>query len=161
MTGRIRTDEITGPLEQSVAFPSGMTFPNRALGNNVLDWYEEGIFTPYIYGGTAAGSGTYDATSVFGSFVRIGNVITLNFRIGWTAHTGTGQMIIGGIPYLPSAGGQPLGTFTQSTGAVPLAMQKVAGFCWMHGNGAVYRDFTAVNMATTGGVICSGSYVTG
>jgi len=66
-----------------------------------LDWYEEGIFTPVIVGTTSAGSGTYTAQA--GRFTRIGNVVNLWITIGWSAHTGTGNMRLTGLPYVNNA----------------------------------------------------------
>lgn len=100
MTGRIRTEELTGPLGGSVAFPGGMTFPNRTLGNNVLDWYEEGEWNPSITYSTTAG--TWGNSVSRGSFCRIGNQVTVSLKItigsSWAA--GTGSMRIY-PPYYP------------------------------------------------------------
>lgn len=100
MTGRIRTEELTGPLGGSVAFPGGMTFPNRTLGNNVLDWYEEGTYSPTISYATTAGSWGNSTSS--GIFCRIGNIVTISIKItiGSTWSAGTGTMSIA-PPYPP------------------------------------------------------------
>jgi hypothetical protein len=80
----------------------GMSFGNAAqAGGTVLDWYEEGMFTPVIAGATTAGAGTY--TVQLGRFTRIGNRVEFNLHITITAHTGTGAMLITGLPYLSEA----------------------------------------------------------
>jgi hypothetical protein len=53
-------------------------------------------FTPTVIGLTTAGVGTY--TSQQGSAQLIGNRVYFNASLGWTAHTGTGDMAIGGLP---------------------------------------------------------------
>lgn len=78
---------------------SGITFPAaRVLASdpNTLDDYEEGTWTPMIAGVATAGTGTY--TTQVGRYTRIGNIITLHFYLVWTAHTGTGNMILANLP---------------------------------------------------------------
>jgi len=60
----------------------------------------EGTFTPTIVGGTTAGTGTYTVQS--GIYQKIGNRVHFSLSIAWTAHTGTGNMLIGGLPHTPA-----------------------------------------------------------
>jgi hypothetical protein len=79
---------------------NGLQFPatQAASANaNTLDDYEEGSWTPTIVGGTTAGAGTY--TTQVGKYTKIGNSVTITGRVTWTAHTGTGGMRIGGLPF--------------------------------------------------------------
>lgn len=67
-------------------------------GGTALGAYlEQQTWTPTIVGGTAAGAGTYTTQS--GYYTRIGNMIFCQATIVWTAHTGTGDMYIGGYPF--------------------------------------------------------------
>jgi hypothetical protein len=75
---------------------------------NTLDDYEEGTFTPVITGTTAAGVGTYSLQA--GKYTKIGNAVLFNVDIAWTAHTGTGNLTITGLP------------FTNGTMTIPLAL---------------------------------------
>lgn len=59
--------------------------------------YTTGTITPTIVGTTAAGVGTY--TSQLGKWARWGNLVYFNLTVAWTAHTGTGNMEIAGLPY--------------------------------------------------------------
>jgi hypothetical protein len=68
----------------------------------VLDWYEEGTFTPTVSGTTTAGTATY--TTRTGSFTRVGNRVFFNTNIAYSGHTGTGATTITGLPYTSSAG---------------------------------------------------------
>lgn len=55
-----------------------------------------GTWTPTINGTTTAGAGTY--TTRVGTYAIIGNCILLNCNVTWTAHTGTGNMTVTGLP---------------------------------------------------------------
>jgi hypothetical protein len=79
---------------------SGITFPATQVASsdaNTLDDYEEGTFTPAISGTTSAGTGTY--TTQFGRYTKVGRVVTCDITITWTAHTGTGNLEIDGLPF--------------------------------------------------------------
>lgn len=77
---------------------NGITLGNTANANaTALDWYQEGTFTPVLYGLTSAGTGTYTEQS--GRYTRIGNTVTITLSLGWSAHTGTGTMRISGLPF--------------------------------------------------------------
>jgi hypothetical protein len=87
---------------------AGITFNGDTAAANELDDYEEGTFTPVIEGTTTAGTGTYSANGQIGRYVKIGKVVTVWIRLGWTAHTGTGNGAIGALPFTSQAisGGQ-------------------------------------------------------
>ena len=75
-------------------------FPATAVASadaNNLDDYEEGTFTPTILGTTTAGTGTYSTQS--GRYTKIGNTVTVAGFLVWSAHTGTGSMRMGGLPF--------------------------------------------------------------
>lgn len=79
---------------------AGISFPatqSASSNANTLDDYEEGTFTSTIIGLTSAGTGTYGAQN--GKYTKIGNVVTFSVDINWTAHTGTGNMAIAGLPF--------------------------------------------------------------
>lgn len=64
-----------------------------------LDWYHEGQFIPLAIGSTSAGAATY--TSQAGKYTRIGNIVFFSLTLGWSSHTGTGELSISlnDIPY--------------------------------------------------------------
>jgi len=83
---------------------SGITFPATqvaATDANTLDDYEEGTFTPTIVGGTIAGVGVYAVQKA--NYTKVGNLVFFNIYVGTTAHTGTGDMGIGGLPFTSNA----------------------------------------------------------
>jgi hypothetical protein len=75
----------------------GIQFNGDTAGANALDDYEEGTFTPTVEGSSTAGSGTYGTRQ--GTYTKIGNLVTINVWIHWTAHTGTGDMLLANFPF--------------------------------------------------------------
>jgi hypothetical protein len=79
----------------------GITFPATQVAStdpNTLDDYEEGTWTPTVLGSTTAGTATY-STQV-GTYTRIGRKVTLLGTLGYSAGTGTGNLNIGGLPFV-------------------------------------------------------------
>jgi hypothetical protein len=72
--------------------------PNAAAtSTTALDYYQRGTFTPTVKGATTAGVGTYTLQS--GSYTRIGNRVMFECQVAWTAHTGTGSLVLDGLPF--------------------------------------------------------------
>lgn len=67
------------------------------LGSGTLGNYEFGTFTPTIDGLSSAGAGTYTTQS--GWYQVIGQVCFFNIDLTWSAHTGTGDAQISGLPF--------------------------------------------------------------
>ena len=53
-------------------------------------------FTPVLSGTTTAGVGTY--TQQTGYYSQVGSVVSFRLSLKWAAHTGTGNMVISGLP---------------------------------------------------------------
>jgi hypothetical protein len=88
-----------GVLELS----GGITFPATAVAAsnaNTLDDYEEGTWTPVIEGSSTAGTGTY-STQV-GRYTKVGNTVVAHLFLDWSAHTGSGNLRIAGLPFTPA-----------------------------------------------------------
>lgn len=82
----------------------GLTFPSAQVActdPNTLDDYREGTFTPVLSGTTAAGAGTY--TIQEGSYTKIGRSVYFRLRVTITAHTGTGNLRVDGLPLAAAA----------------------------------------------------------
>jgi len=73
------------------------------MTSQLLNWYEEGTFTPTIIGTSTAGTGTYNAQG--GRYTRIGRVVTFQLYVDWSAHTGTGNMEVAGLPFTSNTTG--------------------------------------------------------
>lgn len=99
------TTQNTGNSKDAILQLKETSSSGIYLGNSnngrllTLDWYEEGVFTPTITGTTVAGTGTYTANFRNGVYTRIGNMVYISLAIAWTAHTGTGNLIITGLPF--------------------------------------------------------------
>lgn len=94
------TFDENGNLVQGTA-AKGVNFtantPAAGMTSQLLNWYEEGTWTPVIVGSTSAGTGTY--TTQTGRYTRIGRTVHFTAYVVWTAHTGTGNMYISGLPF--------------------------------------------------------------
>lgn len=90
--------DISGAAAGQIVFPATQ---NPSAGANTFDDYEEGSFTPVIKGTGVVGAGTY--TSQLGSYTKLGNTVTYAMLVTWTAHTGTVNEIIDGLPFTANA----------------------------------------------------------
>jgi hypothetical protein len=113
---------------------AGITFPaavSASSNANTLDDYEEGTFTPTIIGSTSAGTGTYAGGGQVGTYTKIGRLVNVSIYLEWTAHTGTGNMYISGLPFTPAsetAGSIGLiNNITLSANNVPFVMTALDG----------------------------------
>jgi len=79
---------------------AGITFNGDTAAANELDDYEEGTWTPGLQGSSTAGTST--TGTIKGKYTKIGNYVTANFYIDWTAFSGTGDLRITGLPFTVS-----------------------------------------------------------
>jgi hypothetical protein len=92
----------------------GIQFNGDTAAANALDDYEEGTWTPAIIGSTTAGTGTYSGRT--GTYTKIGRMVYVRAEIEWSAHTGTGNMYINGLPFTSSvSAGVSIGQFANIT----------------------------------------------
>ena len=80
------------------------------MTSEILNDYEEGTFTPTMLGTTLAGVGVY-GTQV-GFYTKIGNVVTVQAYLDWTAHTATGSMRLGGLPFTTNSTANSISSVT-------------------------------------------------
>jgi hypothetical protein len=103
---------VTGVIAVGGATPttngSGITFPatqSASSDANTLDDYEEGTFTPTVAGATTTGSATYSQQE--GYYVKIGGFVRVYGRIAFTSATGTGRLLLTGLPFANVGGDGP------------------------------------------------------
>jgi len=92
-------------LSDNIAFASGKGLDFSATSDGggiatqteVFSNYEQGRWTPRIEGSTTAGTTTY--TAQYGSYTVIGNTCTIRGYCNWSAATGTGTLLMKGLPY--------------------------------------------------------------
>jgi hypothetical protein len=65
--------------------------------SELLADYEEGEFTPTVEGTTSAGSATY--AYQIGRYTKTGNRVSFTLRVGWSGGTGTGNLLVAGLPF--------------------------------------------------------------
>jgi hypothetical protein len=75
----------------------GIQFNGDTAAANALDDYEEGTFTPTAYGADTTGTTTYGDRS--GRYTKIGRQVTAVVYLTVTNMTGTGVLIIDGLPF--------------------------------------------------------------
>ena len=67
------------------------------MTSELLNDYEEGTWTPVAAGSTTAGVGTYSFQ--VGSYRKVGSLVYVTLFMSWSAHTGTGNGLITGLPF--------------------------------------------------------------
>lgn len=129
-------------------------------GGTLLNQYVEGTFTPVVSGNTTAGVGTY--TAQVGTYQRIGNRVHFQLRVTWTAHTGTGVLLVS-LPFTANAAANnyaPLAVYFDGTDAagqfiayVPAGGSQAVITGHVSGTGLV-----SVNVRAAGDLMISGNY---
>ena len=76
---------------------SGGVYLGGTGAANKLDDYEEGNWTPVYSGTSVTGTGTYTRQS--GVYVKVGDLVYASCTIGISAHTGSGNAEVTGLPY--------------------------------------------------------------
>ena len=104
--------EVAQFNDNGLKFPNGKGIDfsstgdgNGTMGNELLDDYEEGSWSPTIYGGTTAGSYSYQSNRTGGKYTKIGNLVYVEgvLRIESITSAGAGDLYMGGFPYATSA----------------------------------------------------------
>lgn len=85
---------------------SGVKFPPTQVAStdvNTLDDYKETDFssTVSVEGTSAAGTPTW--TTRIATATKVGNIVHVNLALTWSAHTGTGNIRITGLPHTSNA----------------------------------------------------------
>ena len=131
----------------------GIKFPETQVAStnaNTLDDYEEGTWTPTLVCQTTAGVGTY--TDRKGRYTKIGNVCYFTMNLSWTAHTGTGNMFITGLPFTALEGTYNCQLLTnnltytgQITGTITTGESRIVIYTYVGGGalGVVNKDSAA------------------
>lgn len=75
----------------------GLKFNGDTAAANALNDYETGTWTPRVEGASSAGTGSYGNQT--GSYVKVGNLVCLNFDYTLSSHNGSGSFRIKGLPF--------------------------------------------------------------
>ena len=80
----------------------------QGSGNELLDDYEEGTFTPTALGTTTSGAPTYQHQAGF--YTKVGNLVVAAINVSITnAGSNSGELKIGGWPFTPKSGTEGVG----------------------------------------------------
>jgi hypothetical protein len=124
ITGNNCCDNILGGIEINCTNTSPNIITdvnvsgNQASGNGTVQiavgqyvGFVQGVersFLPVISGSTSAGVGTYASRN--GTYTIIDNIVYFQMSCEWTAHTGTGDILISGFPFAAqNSEPQPIG----------------------------------------------------
>lgn len=135
------TPQLTALGIGAAAGASGLTFDGTNLLGNYVDWT---TWTPTLIGESTAGTTTY--TTQTGYYTRIGNIAIVQFSISISAATGTGNVLIGGLPFTIS--GSSFSTGSISTGNVTFPSGKT---CLMLNGNAGTSNFHILASGTAAG----------
>jgi len=141
----------TGNLIQGTA-NKGINFtantPAAGKTSQLLNWYEEGNWTPTTTSITV-NSGSFTSA---GTYTRIGRQVTVVWRqTGGNITTVGGSSYIEGLPFVAGSGGQVL-----SAGAV--SDTAATGVCALYNASGTMRIYIATTIANTAGIALSITY---
>lgn len=83
-------------------------YPGFMLEDADEDWSD--TYVPTVEGSTTAGVGTY--TTQWGQFRKTSNTIQVQINVGWSAHTGTGDLLVD-LPFVANNNQQTLTVSTE------------------------------------------------
>jgi len=91
-----RTQTSNGIVQGSAATGYNFTANTPAAGmtSQLLNWYEEGTWTPAV-----SGFGTVSYTTQNGKYTRTGNLVHITGKVSFSGASGTSAVSITGLPY--------------------------------------------------------------
>ncbi len=96
---RARIDSGGALIFASGNAAGGVKLPNAANSDaQVMDWFQEGSWTPTVVGATTAGAASsYPIQSA--RYLRFGRLVYVEIELQWSGHTGAGVTRIQGLPW--------------------------------------------------------------
>jgi hypothetical protein len=135
----------TGNIIQGTAakgFDFSANTPAAGKTSTVLNWYEEGTFTPTVIGSVTAGTATYAIQ--IGRYTRIGNRVFINLTLSYSAGTGTGFLRIAGLPFASNSTANNYQTMSAYVANVTLAALTICLPLIDAGKSEIYINQNAV-----------------
>jgi len=136
---------------------------------NVLDWYEEGTWTPSVTFVTPGDLNIVLATGA-GSYTRIGNKIICRFYIStstFTHTTASGDLRVNGLPFVvggisAAGGGMRFNNFTKA-GYTQFVPEAIPGVSYLRvacgGSGVGVQQLTAADTPSGGTLVLIGTII--
>ena len=150
---------VQGTAAKGINFTANT--PAAGMTSQLLNWYEEGTWTPVAKGTTTAGTGTYSVQ--IGRYTRIGRRVFFTLHLTWSAHTGTGNLYFDGLPYASNSTANLY--FTHSVWASNLTFTGQIAPIQANNSTSIFLDQVASNAAaatvpmdTSAEITISGSY---
>jgi hypothetical protein len=76
-----------------------------SMSSELLDFYEEGTFTPSLFGASTTGSPSYSSQT--GHYIRIGNLCSVGVKLHLTSKGSmSGEIRVSGLPFTASSSSQ-------------------------------------------------------
>jgi hypothetical protein len=138
----------------SSRLPTGLKFGTLSNDASVLDYYEEGTWTPTLVGSSTAGS--YTLTSGTAKYTRIGRVVHVTFSSSITINTaGTGVARFGGLPFAKMSGTILTGATWVSNVTLPVVNSGISVNAWTSGADSTFYLLANRSGTSTSDVLCS------
>jgi hypothetical protein len=90
---------IPGTAAKGVNFTANT--PAAGMTSQLLNWYEEGTFTPTI----ASDAGSVSLSTAVGKYTRIGRQVTINANVTVNVTTASSNVYLASLPFTPSSNG--------------------------------------------------------
>ena len=100
---------IPGTAAKGINFTANT--PASGMTSQLLNWYEEGTFTPQLLGGTTNPTVTYTTQS--GYYTRVGRLVTCQIYIQISGATGGSGTLLVNLPFTANAANQGSGSCAQ------------------------------------------------
>jgi hypothetical protein len=81
---------------------SGGVYLGGTTSDNLLDDYEEGTWTPTVFGTGTAGTATY--AQAVGTYTKVGNLVYAQCYVAFSSFTGTNNLQVRGLPFVGESG---------------------------------------------------------
>ena len=137
------------------------------MSSELLDDYEEGSWTPVIKGSTIEGTVSY--TVRVAKYVKVGKVVHIQAYIDYNSGTGTGNLVIEGLPFIAESTGDLyssmsiayLNNIAYTAGRTPMIYVNHNGSeRLVLGQSNPAGAWSAIPYDGTGAIIFAGTYIT-
>lgn len=142
--------------------------PAAGMTSQLLNWYEEGTFTPAIEGETT--NPTVGYSTQYGAYTRIGRMVNFSIRLTLSSLSGgSGNVKIVGLPFTAGLSNNPyacameVSGVTFGAGLTSISYRPLSGQTWgrlnQFGSGAAATATTIAQLSSTADIIISGAYM--
>jgi hypothetical protein len=148
---------LDGNLAQYTAL-KGINFtantPAAGMTSQLLNWYEEGTWTP-----TDASGAGLTFTVTYAKYVRAGKQVTVNMFITFPSTASGAQVTIGGLPFSVGSGNYPPATFASNSGTALSGFGNATAKTVSVGTAADYSSAVANSTMSGRNLVMSLSYL--